>query len=84
MSASAVTLDDQTLLALYTTFQGERRSLGSLYRQARYDDFVERNRYQGSAMPVALTAGEHIVGATNAINRFQLRSTRHYSVEQGI
>jgi len=55
---------------LYTTFQGERRSLGELYRQARYDDFVDRGRYQGSAMPVALMAGEHIVAATNAINRF--------------
>jgi len=70
MSASAVTLDDQTLLALYTTFQGKRRSLGQLYPQARYDDFVDRGRYQGSAMPVVLIAGEHIVAATNTINRF--------------
>jgi hypothetical protein len=70
MSVTAVTLDDQTLLALYTTFQGARRSLGQLYRQARYADFVDRGRYQGSAMPVALIAGEHIVAATNTINRF--------------
>jgi hypothetical protein len=67
---SSVSLDDQTLLALYTKFQGERRSLGSLYRQARYDDFVERRRYEGGAMPVTLIAGEHIVAATNAVNRF--------------
>jgi hypothetical protein len=70
MCTSAVTLDDQILRELYKKFQDERRSLGEVYRQARYDDFVDRGLYRGSAMPITLMAGEHIIAATNTINRF--------------
>ena len=72
MSTSRVTLDDQTLLLLYTKFQGERRSLGELYPLVRHDDsFLESRRYDNPAsMMVAMMAQEHILTATNTLNRF--------------
>src|ERR1700730_9347479 len=70
MSNSRATLDDQTLLALYTKFQKARRSLGVLYPQARYDDFLDRGSYQGIALPVPVIAQEHMLEAANTLNRF--------------
>jgi hypothetical protein len=70
MSRNRINLDDQTLLALYATFQNARRSLGEIYLPARYDDFVDRGRYEGSAFLVTMVAQEQILEATNTINRF--------------
>ena len=41
-SSSPNTLNDQTLLDLYTRFQGERRSLGAIYPFPLRDDFLDR------------------------------------------
>lgn len=70
MSNSRATLEDQTLLTLYTKFQEARRFLGTLYPQARYDTFLDRGRYQGIALPVPLIAQEHVLEAANTLNRF--------------
>ncbi len=70
MSESQVTLADQKLRDLYTTFQHERQSLGQIYTPAIYDDFVDRGRYQAHALLVTLIAQEHILSAMNAVNRF--------------
>jgi hypothetical protein len=51
-SSSPNTLNDQTLLDLYTRFQGERRSLGAIYPFPLRDDFLDRGSYQGIAWPV--------------------------------
>jgi hypothetical protein len=66
---SCAALDDQTLLALYTKFQKARHCLGTLYSQARYDDFLDRGRYQGIALPVPVIAQEHMLEAANTLNR---------------
>jgi len=65
-----VRLDDQTLLLLYTRFQRERRSLGKVYPQATYDDFIDGGRYLGTALPVLLIAQDHLLEVTNTVNRF--------------
>ena len=47
----------------------------------RYDDFVDRDRYEGSAFLVTMVAQEQILAATNTINRFgyDLRSIAAWS-----
>ena len=72
MTSSRVTLDDHTLIVLYTKFQEERRSLGERYPGLRHDDsFLESRRYDHPAsMMFMLMAQEHILTATNTINRF--------------
>ena len=74
MSDSDIILDDETLLALYAKFQRARRSLAEISPQARYDDFIARGRYQGSALPAPMVATHHILELANTINRF------HYDV----
>jgi len=71
MTSSRVTLGDHTLIALYTKFQEARRSLRELYPGLRHDDsFLESRSYDHPAsMMIMLMAQEHILTATNTINR---------------
>jgi hypothetical protein len=71
-SADRITIDDNQLCDLYRLFQEARRSLGDLYPAIRHDDdFLDRCRYDGpAAMLVVLMAREHILTATNTMNRF--------------
>jgi hypothetical protein len=70
MSQNRVNLDDQTLCSLYGKFQEARRSIGRMYPLAVYDDFIDRGRYQGIALPMTVIAPEHMLTATNSVNRF--------------
>jgi hypothetical protein len=71
MSETSVTLDDEILLRLYTKFQGTRRAIGQLYAPVPFDDFISRGRYQGiAALPASVLAQEHILHATNTLNRY--------------
>jgi hypothetical protein len=71
-SAGQITIDDNELCDLYRLLQEARRSLGDLYPAIRHDDgFLDRCRYDGpAAMLVVLMAREHILTATNTMNRF--------------
>jgi hypothetical protein len=71
-SAGRTIIDDNQLCELYRLFQEARRSLGDLYPAIRHDDgFLDRCRYDGPvAMLVVLMVREHILTATNTINRF--------------
>jgi hypothetical protein len=70
MTRSRIDLNDLKLTELYNRFQRERRSLGEMYRGAYYCDFVDHGTYSGEAFPAVTTASEHIIAATNTVNRF--------------
>jgi hypothetical protein len=74
MTDSASHLNDRALLSLYAKFQEQRRSLGTLCPQAFYYDFIDRGRYDGSAMLAIPAAQDHMSEIANSINRL------HYDI----
>src|SRR5271167_4351880 len=70
MDRDRALLDDRKLLDYYAQFLQVRSALGEIYPVARYDDFVDRGVYPGAALRATMTASEHILSISNAVNRF--------------
>jgi hypothetical protein len=74
MCTNRINLDDQTLLSLYNKFHSARRSLGEIYRLARYDDFVDWGRYGATVtvyripQAVLLNLGKLMSGSEGLVN----------------
>jgi hypothetical protein len=63
-------INDEMLRELYKTFQEQRRTVGPIYSNVAYSDFVDNQRYSLDIIPTTLLASEHIITVTNTVNRF--------------
>jgi hypothetical protein len=70
MTNDSVRLDDEALLGLYARCQAERGGLCASYSQVSYDDFINRRRYDGTALLVILVTQDHMFAITNSMGRF--------------
>lgn len=70
MNDASATATDEKLVELYKRFQKARRLLPIIAPTAQYDDFINRGKYQGECLAVALLSQEHILAIANSVNRF--------------